>query len=409
MDRHESLGTSHLSQLKRELHKSSNYGNRGIFRYHFALTFWRWKRLSVHFSFKHIVPMVIKISYKVVFLLALYDLLVSASDGFSVHSTTRNLFTTNNIRYTSNILSESTGNNQKLTVNKTSPWIAFTESSYRRARRVATVIASASAGSSNTNLLQFLVIALLFRLSSTGMQTFCFLGQLSKSALSWYTTQLEMAPFITKSITSGVLGMCGDYMAQWFEYKLTTNVDTTQLCSWKDVLQIHKTYDVRRGLALLADGCIISGPLMHWGYNFFEKLIPTTGAHRCAAALTHVVADSVILDSVFVLTAFIMTGLLEGYRLRGDIWPQIQTDYGPTLRASWVTSLLLMPLEFVCFRFLPVTFRTLAMNITDIIWGTVISFMAHRSRHTSFHHHEQKLSNLDAATTNSNHAFEVAS
>ena len=241
------------------------------------------------------------------------------------------------------------------------------------------------------------------------MQTFCFLGQVSQSVMSWYILNLEMAPFITKSITAGVLGMCGDYIAQWFEYRLTRSVPASQTCSWKDVLRIYKTYDVRRGLALLADGFFVSGPLMHWGYNLFEKLIPITGAHRCAAALTHVVADSVILDSIFVLTAFIMTGLMEGYRLQGDIWPQIKTEYGPTLRASWVTSLLLMPLEFVCFRFLPVTFRTLAMNITDIIWGTVISFMAHRSRLTSVQHHGQQLNQLDAATTNDNFAFEVAS
>ena len=189
--------------------------------------------------------------------------------------------------------------------------------------------------------------------------------------------QLDAFPLITKSLTSGVIGAVGDYFAQWLEYRLGRRRANS---SNKNALSIHGTYDVRRGLAILMDGIFISGPIMHWGYDLFEHIMPIAQG-RSLAAMIHVVADSIVLDSIFVGTAIVGTGLMEGYKLRKDIVPQLKRDYADTLKASWATSATLLPLEFVCFRFLPVTLRTLAMNLTDVIWGGIISFMAHRSRH----------------------------
>jgi hypothetical protein len=133
-------------------------------------------------------------------------------------------------------------------------------------------------------------------------------------------------------------------------------------------------------MAILVDGLFVSGPIMHWGYNAMERILPV-GGH--VAAMIHVIADSIVLDSLFVATAMIGTGLLEGYKFRKDILPQLKRDYAPTVKAGWATSVTLMPLVFVCFRFLPVTLRTVAMNLTDVVWNGIISFMAHRNRQRS--------------------------
>jgi len=326
-----------------------------------------------------------KTSNCVYFLLIIFSLLLSASNGLTIPQTIRSSQRPKiHMRSSMNLPSES-ADIQSKQPNSRMPWILLGKNSLVDSRLVQPAVASsvsalARSSSSTFSPLQFVVLTLLLLLKSVGGHALHILGHVSSCSMSWYMMRLDSAPLITKSITSGVLGICGDYLAQWFEFKLGSRVPTTQSFTWKDVLRIHRTYDLRRGLAILADGLIISGPLMHFGYNFFEILVPTNGAHRGAAAMAHVVADSIILDSIFVGSAFIMTGLMEGYRLQKDIWPQIQADYVPTLRASWATSLILMPLEFVCFRFLPLTFRTLAMNVTDIVWDTVISFMAHRSR-----------------------------
>mmetsp|Transcript_11646 Transcript_11646/g.19369 ORF Transcript_11646/g.19369 Transcript_11646/m.19369 type:complete len:383 (-) Transcript_11646:837-1985(-) len=203
-----------------------------------------------------------------------------------------------------------------------------------------------------------------------GLQFLTVASILMKQLGTIYMTNLSAFPCITKSITSGVIGFGGDFMAQRLEYRLENKKRQKQ------------TYDLRRGLGIMAGGFFISGPLMHLGYNLFERILPTHGgaSSQTLAALTHVVADSLFLDSIFVATACIVTGIVEGYGFRKHIIPQFRRDYVPTLKAGWATSLTLMPLEFVCFRFLPETLRALAMNLTDVIWDGTVSFMTHRNR-----------------------------
>ena len=189
-----------------------------------------------------------------------------------------------------------------------------------------------------------------------------------------YMTSLVAFPFVTKSISAGIIGISGDFMAQNLEHRLK---DRKRLAG----TQSHRSpflYDSRRGASIMMGGFFVSGPLMHLGYNFFEHILPVQGSF---AALTHLVADMLVLDSVFVATGFINTGIMEGYDLRKHIIPQFRRDYADTLKASWATSIMLMPLGFLCFRFLPVTLRTVAMNMTDVIWDGIVSFMTHRNRH----------------------------
>jgi len=158
------------------------------------------------------------------------------------------------------------------------------------------------------------------------------------------------------------------------------------------VFSIYKKYDLRRGIAFLIEGLVLSGPLMHWAYNFLEEIIPVGSpldsrdnekrqkCGRSFAALAHVVADSIVLDPFFIGIAIAFTGILEGHSVWKTIIPQFKTDYIPTIKASFLTSLSLLPLEFVCFRWLPVDYRSLSVNIIDVIWDGVISFMTHRAR-----------------------------
>jgi hypothetical protein len=220
---------------------------------------------------------------------------------------------------------------------------------------------------------KMLLAAALFVLQAVGWQTAHVFATVARQGSHWYLARLNASPLVTKSLTSGIIGICGDYGAQWLDHQLKRRRQNDAGA----ISNTRMTYNARRGLAVLVDGLLVSGPLMHFGYNFFEKLIPSG---HSLGAIAHVIADSIILDSVFVGTAIVGTGLVEGYRFQQDICPQLQQDYGETLKASWVTSAAMVPLQFVCFRFLPIALRTLAMNLTDILWGGVVSFMTHKGR-----------------------------
>ena len=196
----------------------------------------------------------------------------------------------------------------------------------------------------------------------------------STEYMKWYLTELERNPLFVKSISSGFISTIADFAAQAFEQRN----NKLELLN-----QGRKKYDTRRLGACFAEGLFISGPLMHFGYDYFERIIPvqsSLGRHSNVAAITHVLADCVFLDSVFVATKILTTGLLEGHSLRNVIIPEFQNDYRNTMMASWVTSTGLFPLEFICFRYLPISLRTLSMNMTSILWDGVVSYKAHESR-----------------------------
>ncbi|KAG7342869.1 Mpv17 / PMP22 family protein [Nitzschia inconspicua] len=208
-------------------------------------------------------------------------------------------------------------------------------------------------------------------------------GHLAKGLLtlggifsSWYMVVLHQFPLITKSITAAAIGVMGDTAAQFLEERIRVKKEGRNA---KTTEPIHRRYDQRRGLAVLGDSLLISGPLLHIFYELLESAIPVAGPYASLAAMGHVLIDNFVLDALFVAVMFVSTGIAEGYSFK-QIIPQMKKDYVNTMKAGWATSIMLMPLLFVCFRFLPLSFRVLGMNIIDIFWEGIISYMVHRRR-----------------------------
>lgn len=197
---------------------------------------------------------------------------------------------------------------------------------------------------------------------------------LGTSFATWYMASLTSFPLYTKALTTGVIGLLGDTTAQLLEERIRSRKEG-------DVFQFRRRYDQRRVIAKLIDGIFVTGPLLHLAYNLLEHMIPVSGGAMGAtiAALLQVLIDDFVLDACFVGIMFFTTGFGEGYSVR-DIFKQFRTDYKGAVRTSWATSVLLMPLEFVLFRFFPLSVRVLGMNLIDIIWEGMVSFLVHKRR-----------------------------
>ena len=187
----------------------------------------------------------------------------------------------------------------------------------------------------------------------------------------WYMTILEEFPVLTKSLTTGIVQFFGDYAAQRYEQQNGNETSSNQK---------EKAYDLRRGLSLFCDGLLLSGPLLHYCFEWMEEIWPTGGDEVIVlATLCHVFVNDYIIDSIYIGLSFVFTGVIEGYTL-GQVAEIFRKDYGATVRASWMTSLGLIPVEIWCFGYLSLSFRVLAMNFVDLLWGAIVSFYSHRSR-----------------------------
>ena len=193
------------------------------------------------------------------------------------------------------------------------------------------------------------------------------------SGLSWrYMDILEKFPVLTKSVTTGWMQLMGDYFAQLIENRNRFQGSGVVGVSW------NREYDLRRGLSLFADGLILSGPLLHFAFELMERVFPTSEEKATIAALVHVILNDYLIDTIYLALSFVFVAVAEGHIK--DLATIFRQDFWATVKASWATSLALIPFEFICFRYLSVTFRVLFMNVVDIFWGAIISFTAHRSR-----------------------------
>jgi Mpv17 / PMP22 family len=187
---------------------------------------------------------------------------------------------------------------------------------------------------------------------------------------TWYRESLEVNPVLTKSTTAAFIGACGDVMAQIIEAR-TGGLSFR----WSG---LH----LRRMLAIAAEGLCISGPLMHLSYEALEKHFPVFAEDGSSSAdswfmvILQVLVDAIIMDSVFVATVIVAGTVLEGRG--GGIWEKLRSSYIPAVRASWKSSLFWSPVQLLSFKYVPLHFRVVAVNLQDIAWSATISCMAHR-------------------------------
>jgi len=191
-----------------------------------------------------------------------------------------------------------------------------------------------------------------------------------------YMAALEEYPILTKALTTAVIQIFGDWAAQRYERKQNQGITTT--------IHSDKGYDLRRGLSIFADGLFLSGPYMHYCYGWMEDIWPTEGVEggfiaRPLATLCHVFVNDYIFDSISIALSLAFTGVVEGYSIR-DVAGIFRQDYAATVKASWLTSIGLIPVEILCFGYLSLSFRVLCMNFVDLLWGAIVSFYSHRSR-----------------------------
>ena len=232
-----------------------------------------------------------------------------------------------------------------------------------------------------------------------------------------YSEQIEVHPVRTKAITTGLLSLMGDVLAQHLEQ----NFDNDDPAS---------SWDKLRMLAMFLEGFCYSGPLLHYVFEFYEYIFPiqcvedtTAGcnnnnnsgfdclgdditvnssishaSHSSLArsvhptphaeylmsqkkfvnAFLHVAFDQIIMAFPYVFGLMVITALVEGHA--DDLMYELKHEYYRNVVASWAAALILSPFQICAFRYLNVKWRVLWMNIQDIIWIAMMSYVTHRNR-----------------------------
>ena len=62
---------------------------------------------------------------------------------------------------------------------------------------------------------------------------------------------------------------------------------------------------------------------------------------------------------------------------------ELEEQFINNVKASWLAALGLAPFQLLSFRYLPMTWRVLAVNLQDVIWVMAMSYVTHRTREAS--------------------------
>lgn len=217
-----------------------------------------------------------------------------------------------------------------------------------------------------------------------------------------YSTALDRHPLVAKALTAACVGGLGDLCAQ----------------KWTDKAA---KVDVHRLLAVLFDGLCVSGPGLHAGYAMLERRLPCSGRGSLRNVLAQILIDEAIFDPLFIGAFFFSTGLIERQHPLRDTLPELKREYWPTLRGvslstpstqsspptlhtasphtiyaqlivriascsphvlsqAMLTSAAFTPVQFYSFRYLPVRYRVLVVNVCDVLWYATVSLGRHSER-----------------------------
>ena len=222
--------------------------------------------------------------------------------------------------------------------------------------------------------------------------------------ISWYNVNLDKYPLITKAITTAFIGMVGDTLAQLEQHrrhheKNRKIMTTTDIGNYNDSTADNtKTkmnnyfhdfhYNKRRCLVNIITNLFITTSIYHYGYEMLEYYLPSS-------KLLQVGIDCIIFDALFVLLFYISANTIEknGEEEKEKIQRQQKQsnnrndNYKENLShtsmllaailATWKVDLYLVPIEYILFGYFPLKVRVLGMNVIDLVWDGIVSFVIH--------------------------------
>lgn len=163
-----------------------------------------------------------------------------------------------------------------------------------------------------------------------------------KRCLGGYDAYLIRRPLLTKMATGCVIEVIGDLVAQ--------------KCSSDD------RWSCRRSAAVGLDG-LLTGLVLHHVYGAQARWLPPSHL-AWWVPFCHILVDEIIVDPSFVVGFIAITDC---------DWSRLV----PTLKASKVVTITTLPAQWINFRYVPLRYRVIVVNMIDLVWSAVVSFTAH--------------------------------
>jgi protein Mpv17 len=188
--------------------------------------------------------------------------------------------------------------------------------------------------------------------TTASFHPFRWLANLARNAFNWYASKLDAHPVKTQGLTSGFLFFIGDITAQRYEHRLdkSKGIDTSD----------RPYLALTRLAACTSFGLFVLGP---FGHHWYARLDVVTNRLYAPRSLKNValkvLLDTAIFNPIFLVVFFTSVSLLEGLTVH-DIGRKLYRDFVPSYA---VDCSVWPPIQTINFRFVPVKFQLLVVNL----------------------------------------------
>jgi protein Mpv17 len=166
--------------------------------------------------------------------------------------------------------------------------------------------------------------------------------------IGMYGLSLNLRPISTKSLSSAIGFILGDFIAQM----ITRNFK----------------YDMTRSIRIGAFGALIHGPCGHLFFSLLEKKLPGGGV---GVVTLKVIIDQIIWSPLFATLLISFLGITSGCAPY-QIYKIISASLKPLVLLSW----MIWPLaHFFNFRIVPTKHRLLYSNIIQLIYNVIACYI----------------------------------
>jgi protein Mpv17 len=178
---------------------------------------------------------------------------------------------------------------------------------------------------------------------------------LRTSPLQWYSHKLDTHPIVTKCISAGIIASLGNLGAQRLMYNPTQGGE------------FQVDYSQMGRFALLNVGFV--APVLHFWYVGLARAIPGT---ELWPVIKRVFFDEFVFTPAYIPVLMGILWTLEGVEPK-NLPRMIQEEWLNILIFDWS---VYIPVQFVNFRFVPVKYQVLVINIVGVGWNCFVSWRA---------------------------------
>lgn len=202
----------------------------------------------------------------------------------------------------------------------------------------------------------------------------------SFDAFAWYSNKLDTHPIVTKCVSAGLIASLGNVLAQRLVHGQNQPENVEVDDSGDDNAQRDASSGSRREPGpFTIDAAQVSrfallnvafvAPVLHHWYQFLGRALPGTSPAR---VWQRVFWDEFVFSPCYIPVFLGLLWKLEG-STDADVWAMTVAEVPSIIVAEWT---VWVPTMAVTFRYVPVKFQVLAINVVGVAWQTFLAYVA---------------------------------